>query len=167
MDKARELIEALRRMFPQPTVITTAEVVSVEGDTCTVKFGEGLNVPGVRLRATKSDINTKLLITPRVGSFVLIGSQSGDFRDCNVLLVEEPETVAITAAKMNIVIDVTGGKISAGNNDISLYGLLQQLQDIITNLKVTTPAGPSTNLLPDSLQAVTKFGTDFKKLFKQ
>jgi hypothetical protein len=167
MDKARELNEAFRNMFPQPTVITTAEVVSVEGDTCTVKFGDGLDVPGVRLRATADNIKTKLLITPRIGSFVLIGSQSGDFRDGNVLQVEEPDTITVTADKMNIVIDVPSGKISVDNNDVSLFDLLQQLQNIITNLKVTTPAGPSTNLLPDSLQAVTKFGTDFKKLFKQ
>ena len=167
MSKYAQLYEALKRMIPMKMVITTAEVVSVEGDTCTVKVSAGLDIAGVRLRPTGRDIETKLLITPRVGSFVLIGSQSGDFCDCNVLTVEEPDKITITAAKMNVIIDVAGGTVSVGNDSVSLFDLLQQLQNILTNLKVTTPSGPSTGLLPNSVQALSKFGTDFKKLIKK
>ena len=126
MDKLAQLNAAVKRMFPSSTVITTAEVVSIEGDTCTVKVNADSNIPGMNLRATGREVDSKLLITPRVGSFVLIGSQSGDFRDCNVLAVEEPETLSIEAEKITILIDVANGKITI--NEGELGGMVKVIE---------------------------------------
>ena len=53
-------------------------VKSVNGSTCDVEIGS-LLVPDVRLRASETDDNGEMLIVPKVGTAVIIGSLSGDY----------------------------------------------------------------------------------------
>ncbi len=134
MNKLEELNRVFKNLFPQPTILITAEVVSVEGDTCTVKFNDDLKVGNVRLRPTGSDTTTKLLLTPRIGSFVLLGSQSGDYNNCNVLQVEEPAKLEITGEKLALSIDIAAGTITINNGELGGLVKIQELKDNLQSI---------------------------------
>ena len=139
MNKYTQLYEALKSLTQSADVLlTTAEVVSIEGDTCTVKVGE-LKVPDVRLRATKVELEKKLLITPAVGSLVLIGSLSGDLRELAVLACDSVESVQVSVGDTSATIDENGIVF----NDGTLGGMvaieklttkLNALKDTLNNL---------------------------------
>lgn len=168
MDKVTQTINALRDFVGAqlPSVsITTLEVISVEGDTCTVDV-EGTPVPGVRLKATKGG-NNKVLITPKLGSNVLVGSLSGDWKELAVLVVDEAEKIEIIQDNLTIEIDAVDGKISIKNKDVSLLSLLTSLTGLLkTGYKVYTPAGPSGGALPDTVANLNELETNIKKLLK-
>lgn len=166
MDKYAQLSAALQQAATKVNVVfTTAEVVSIQGDTCTVNAA-GIEVDSVRLRATRKETDIKILITPAVGSYVLVGSLSGDWKEVAVLAVDVADSISVINGDFSAEIDARNGTFSISGNGVSLLDLFQQISDIVTNLKVNTPSGPSTGLLPDSLNALNTFQTDFKKLLK-
>lgn len=152
MDKLSALEEAFKRMYQPPPVLTVVEVVSVEGDTCTVRAGAGLNVPGVRLRPASGSVETKMLITPRTGSLVLTGSQSGDWRECNVIAVEEPEKIEITGEKINLLMDISSGAITINGGELGGVVKIRELND---NLKSIADYAKAINsALPAAFSAI-------------
>lgn len=92
MDSYAKLRELLRGVCgtggKETAVLFQAAVVSVEGDTCTVDIG-GLQLSDVRLKSV-ADGKTDgvMLLVPSVGSTVLVGSLTGDYRDLAVLSIE-------------------------------------------------------------------------------
>ncbi len=59
----------------------TAEVTKVSGDTCSVRYGT-LEFEDVRLRVIAEDSNnSRMLLTPKVGSCVLVADLSGGDKD--------------------------------------------------------------------------------------
>jgi hypothetical protein len=62
-------------------------VKEVTGDTCAVLFGD-LELTEVRLKVTKDDDLNTLIIKPKVGSMVLVGSLTGDLKDLAVMKVD-------------------------------------------------------------------------------
>lgn len=167
MDKYAKLVQVLRQgINPEtPLPLMTAKVVEVGEETCKVEIGD-LQLTDVRLKASINGADNKIIIRPKKDTFVLIGSLTGDFKDLCVLKVDEIESVCYLQDGLEVEIDSTDGKVSVKNDEVSLYGLLQNLHDIILNLKVSTPSGPSTGLLPDSVNALTQFASDFKQLLK-
>jgi len=95
MDRYSKLRDALRNVSGMQIFITSARVKEITGETCTVTIGK-LDVSSVRLKATSVKSAGKLMITPRTGSVVLIGSLSGDLKDLAVLSVDEAEKVEIS-----------------------------------------------------------------------
>ena len=62
-------------------VMFTAQVKNLSGETCTVMLDE-LPITDVRLRAVINGKSEKILITPKIGSYVLVTDLSGgDYRD--------------------------------------------------------------------------------------
>ena len=171
MDRYAKLAELLKGLVPNPTTLIAVEVISVEGDTCTVRVGaDGLEVDGVFLRPTTAGEN-KILLTPKVGSFVMVGSQSGDLRQLTVLSADELQKVEVTSENMSLLIDVEEGVISVKNgederltmdvakgtttfNGGSLGGLviLQKLVDNLTSIKDFAEAINSA--LPSAFNAI-------------
>lgn len=115
MDKYAKLAELLKGLNPSPTTLITVEVVSVEGDTCTVDV-DGLPVDGVFLRPTTAG-ESKILLTPKVGSFVLVGSLSGDLKQLVVLAADELQKVELISENISLLLDVESGIISVKNGD--------------------------------------------------
>jgi hypothetical protein len=167
MDKYRKLHEAMKAAYGAVAVLPliNAEVTEVTGESCTVKYGE-LELTEVRLKATINGNGDKLLMLPKVGSMVLIGSLTGDLKSLAVLRVNELEKLEYEQNGLKIGVDSTDGKLSIQNNSINLKDVFQGLTDLLKQFKVTTPSGPSTAILPDTMQAVMKFETDFKNLLK-
>jgi hypothetical protein len=95
MDRYSRLKQALAASMPDKLAVTQATVKEVSGLTCTVTVN-GLDITGVRMKATTADSGGKLLVTPKEGSTVLIGSLSGDLKDLAVLSVDEAEKVEIS-----------------------------------------------------------------------
>lgn len=146
--------------------LINAEVVSVEDEeSCTVKIDE-LIIDEVRLKATINGSNNKVIVQPKVGSMVLIGSLTGDLKDLAVLSVDEIEKLLYEQDGLRIEIDSTDKKIKIENDQVSLKSLFQSLTNLLKQFKVFTPAGPSGTPLPTTISSLTQFENDFKKLLK-
>ena len=80
-------------------------VRSVEGLTCTVTFGE-MDVSGVRLRASEAENGAQLLVVPKAGTAVIVGSLSGDFSQLAVLSVDQAESVMVGGGKLGGLVNI-------------------------------------------------------------
>ena len=90
---------------PAPISVYQGIVVSVEGITCTVRFGE-MDVKGIRLRASEADEKAQMLIVPKKGSAVIVGSLSGDFAQLAVLAVDAVERIEINGGQLGGLINI-------------------------------------------------------------
>lgn len=107
MDQYRRLRDNLMQMMGSGKEITIWQgiVKSVEGTTCTVTFGT-LDVEGVRLRASLAENESHLLIVPKVGTAVVVGSLSNDLSMLVVLAVDEVESITINGGKLGGLINI-------------------------------------------------------------
>lgn len=106
MQPAQRLIRNLRAAVGQaPIAVYQGVVASVEGITCTVSFG-GQDVSGVRLRASEAADDAQILLVPRVGSAVIVGSLSGDLSQLAVLSVDAVDRVEINGGKLGGLINI-------------------------------------------------------------
>jgi len=163
----KRLITQIVKGSTQPIAqsLFMAQVIEIQDETCTVKIDEFV-IPEVRLRATIADKKNKIIAKPKKDSFVLIGSLSGDYTEMAVLVSDEIEKLEYEQDGLKVLMDSTDGKVSIQNDNVSLFELFQDLKALILALKVTTPSGPSTNLLPGSINALNQFETKFKQLLK-
>lgn len=167
-----KIIEMARRGLED---VFVAEVTAVNNDTCSIKLGE-TTVSDVRLRAVVNGEDSKLLITPKVNSKVLVANiGKSDYTEMMVIAYSEVEkievvtdSIKITNLKGTLTVEFDGKdkKVDIKNNSVSLKSLMQEIADIISQLKLTTPAGPSGTPLPTTITAVENFKTNFKKLLK-
>jgi hypothetical protein len=170
MDKFAKLAETLKASAGNgniPLIIGT--VKSVEGDKCTVTYGDDANpvdLEDVRLKTTIGTGENYLLVTPKIGSSVVLGSITGNYEDLSVLKIDEAEKIELLQNGLNVLVDSNDSKVSVKNNKTSLVDLFSQLVQILQQLKVYTPAGPSGTPLPDTITRVQKFENDFKQLLK-
>ncbi|EGV44244.1 hypothetical protein BZARG_791 [Bizionia argentinensis JUB59] len=168
-----------------PNLPIPATVISVSGDTCKVKLNSGLELTDVKLKATSNGDANFVLITPKANSQVLLLSLSGGLENLTVIKVDDvekleyqqdgilvqvdsttPKVLVKVAEQLEILADGTDYKVSVKNNAASLVDVMQDLADLLKQLKVFTPAGPSGTPLPDSITAITQFETKFKQLLK-
>ena len=106
MQPEERLIRNIRAAAgPQPLTVYQGIVASVEGITCTVTFGSQ-DVSGVRLRASEADNKAQILLVPRVGTAVIVGSLSGDLSQLVVLSVDEVERIEINGGKLGGLINI-------------------------------------------------------------
>ncbi|OBX20956.1 MULTISPECIES: hypothetical protein [Bizionia] len=149
-----------------PNLPITATVLSVTGDRCKVKLKSGLELTDVKLKATINDSENYILVTPKANSKVQILSLSGRLDNMTVIKVDEVEKIEIVQGELDIIIDSTDNKVGVKNSVCSLKDLFQEFADLLKQLKVYTPAGPSGTPLPDSILAITQLETKFNQLLK-
>ena len=107
MDKFRELAERLKGLAPQSGAIFQGIVKALDGCTCTVTIGE-IDIPDVRIRASETALdNTQMLVCPKIGSAVILGSLSGDYTDLAILSVDEIDHITINGGKKGGLINIT------------------------------------------------------------
>ena len=158
--KLREIVGA------NPNLPIQAKVVSVENDSCTVKLASGLELDGVRLKASINGGENYILQRPKAGSNVILLSITGSLDDLMVIKMDEAENFEISQNGLKILIDSEDGKIQIENSDVSLKSIFQDLTDLLKGLKVYTTSGPSGVPIATSMAKINKFETDFKKLLK-
>ena len=106
MTQEERLIRNLKQAVgPAPISVYQGIVVSVEGITCTVRFGT-LDVSGIRLRASETADDAQMLIVPRKDSAVIVGSLSGDLSKLVVLSVDAVERIEINGGKLGGLINI-------------------------------------------------------------
>lgn len=106
MDNNKRLADNIRKITGGERITVYQGIVkSVEGITCTVSFGS-LDVEGVRLRASLTENESNLLIVPKTGTAVTVGSLSGDLSQLVVLVVDEVESITINGGKLGGLINI-------------------------------------------------------------
>lgn len=143
----------------------TGIVKSIEGHSCTVTLKGGLPVSDVKLKATIGNSDF-ILLTPKVGSTVVMLSVTGQVDNLTVIKVDEVETMEYQQNGLNILADSRDGKVRIKNNQVSFIDIWKDLKSLISQLKVSTPNGPSGIPLPDTQTALTALETKFNKLLK-
>ncbi len=126
MDKYSEIKKRIKNIAGKSEQnIFTAKVERVDGETCSVSV-DGLTLNDVRLRAVINGENSKLIITPVKGSYVLVTDLSkGNYSDLAVLNVSEIDSITIDVE--NDII------INGGTNEglIKIEKLTEKLNDLV------------------------------------
>lgn len=138
-------------------------VQSVDGETCSVELVSGLVVSDVRLKATVSDGDKKLLLTPKIGSTVLMLSSDLTVSNLTVIVVDEVEKIEILTDSLSIVVD---DKVSIKNDSVNLAQVLNDLCALLKTFQVTTPTGPSGVVLATTIQKINVVEKGFQSLLK-
>lgn len=100
MDAYKRLANNLKRIAGSEKITIYQGIVkSIEDITCTVTFGS-MDIAGVRLRASTKSNESNLLIVPRIGTPVTVGSLTGDCTQLVVLAVDEVESITINGGKL-------------------------------------------------------------------
>lgn len=107
MDPYRELQERLRSVGSNSKMITIWQgiVNSIDGVTCEVQVG-GIAIPDVRMKASATDSDNAMMIVPKVGTAVTIGSLSGDLAELVVLKVDEVDHIVINGGKLGGLVNI-------------------------------------------------------------
>ena len=134
MDQYKELATLIKQASSGGSRVTILQgiVKEVSGVTCTVEIGS-LTVSDVRLRASEKPEETQILITPAIGSAVILASLSGDMTNLVVVAVDVAESITIN-----------GGKLGGLINIEALTAKLNELVQVFNSHTHTAPNGPTT-----------------------
>lgn len=164
MSKVSELRRLIRAIVGDMwNLPLSGTVTAVNSEMCSVKLVSGLEVSDVRLKATVTEGKNKVLLTPVVGSDVIIMSSTGTLDNLFVLSMDEVDKVEIINSDVSITID---DKVSVEVSGVNLGETMANLCDAIKTLTVSTGVGPSGTPLPPTQQKVQELEQDFKTLFK-
>ena len=106
MTEEQRLIRNLKEAVgPAPLSVYQGIVTAVDGITCTVQFGTQ-EISGIRLRASEAENDAQLLLVPRVGSPVVVGSLSGDLTQLVVLQIDAVDRIEINGGKLGGLINI-------------------------------------------------------------
>jgi hypothetical protein len=145
----------------------TARVKSISGNTCTVILDE-MEITDVRLRAVVNNNTDKILVTPSIGSYVLVVDLSGgEYRNLAVIGYSEIDGIEIITG--NTKIEVNNGSIvfNGGGLDglVKINELTQKLNDLVQAFNThihTTTATIGTGPV-GSISAPTQTAQNFSK----
>lgn len=135
MDTYTEIRNKIRAMTGQKTpLLLTGKVESIDADngTCTVSVGD-LKLTDVRLRSVVNNEESKLLITPKTGSYVTLIDLSGELREMEVIGYSEIKAIDIkTSGDININCEGTV-TFNGGGNDglVKIQKLTDRLNDLV------------------------------------
>ncbi|MCD8080186.1 MAG: hypothetical protein LUF04_07185 [Bacteroides sp.] len=96
------------------------EVVSVKGDVCVAKMDD-FEVPNIRLSAIEGGSEKGLLITPSVGSIVLVADLSGGtLRQLAVVGFSQIDSVRLHQGQTTIYTDKETVTVEVGNSQVEI-----------------------------------------------
>ena len=106
MDSYKELAQLVQAAAGKALLTLMQGIVrKVDGVLCDVELGN-ITVPDVRLRASEASEAGQLLITPAIGSAVIVGSLSGDLTQLVVLAIDRAESITINGGKLGGLINI-------------------------------------------------------------
>ena len=133
MDPLSEIRKSIRGMATRTgkSGCFTAKVKAVNGETCSVEL-DGLTLTDVRLRAVVNGENSKILVTPKTDSYVLIADLSGNLSQLVVVGYSEVEKIEIDAENKII--------FNGGNNHglVNIDDLTQKLNELVNTFNSHT-----------------------------
>jgi hypothetical protein len=165
MSDERTIREAIKRIAGagSGSIVYTVEITDVTDTDCTVKLGE-LELTKVRYFSQANEAGN-ILLKPKAGSMATMICDP-DLRDCEIVKADKVTLIKWEENGLVIEIDSEAKKCDIKNDQVSLKDLFQSVADIVKQLTVSTPSGPSGTPLPPTIQQVTQFETDFKSLLK-
>lgn len=142
MDDYRELRDRLTAIGGKDITIYQGIVKKVHGCLCDVEIGR-IVIPGVRLRASETEDQGAMLLTPKIGTAVTVGSLSGDLSQLVVLQVDHIESIVINGGKL-------GGLINIEALTDKINELIQAFNNHTHQVTVSHPGGTFTTVQPAS-----------------
>ena len=161
MDQNKRLYENIRKVSgAMPLTICQGIVSKIDGITCSCKFGN-MEISGIRLRASFTERDRQMLVVPKVGSAVILGSLSGDLSDLVILQVDEIDRIEINGGEL-------GGLINIKALTDKINELVQVFNSHTHNLaigsvSVTGSSGASANTQPITVPAISDKASAFKQ----
>lgn len=140
MNPLSEIKESIQKMASKggAGTVFTAKVKSVQANTtCTVDL-DGLTVSDVRLRAVVNGETSKILVTPKTGSYVLVADLSGDLSQLAVVGYSEVKQIEVDTDK----IIFNGGE----NKGLVKIEKLQRNLDTLKNYVLALTSAVATGL---------------------
>lgn len=143
---------------PSDSALILAKVKNVDGKTCTVTIDE-LELSDVRLRAVVNDEESGIVITPTVGSFVMITDLSnGDKRDWAVVMYSEIDKVEFNGGKKDGLININDLTNKLNNLVDEVNSLKAKFNTHTHTVTTTAPAGEwITKTTTSTASDATKF----------
>ena len=143
MDDYSKLRDRLKALQPQRATLMMGVVVRIDGLEAVVRMGS--TEVTARLRATALPGAGQLLITPAVGSAVVLGSLSGDLTELVVLAVDKADRIDMTG---EVVIN-GGGK----GGLVNVESLPNKLNELVQayNTHTHIASGGSVTTVPSSV----------------
>lgn len=146
MDNYTEIKNKIRAMVGKNTpLLLTGKVKSVSGETCTVSIGD-LTLTDVRLRSVVNGEQSRLLITPKQGSYVTLIDLSGELRETEVIGYSQIEAIDIDTSG-DITVNCRGNiVINGGSNDglVKINELTQNLNQLVQKFNAHTHTTTAT-----------------------
>ncbi len=120
MNEYSKLKDYLSGIGGNGIAITQGIVKSVSGKLCEVEIGN-IVIPDVRLRASELNDGGEMLVTPKEGSAVIVGSLSGDLSQLVVLQVDHIDSIVINGGELGGLINIEQltEKLNAIEDDIN------------------------------------------------
>lgn len=140
MNELSQIKESIRKIAGQhrSQLVFTAKVESVDGEKCSVSI-DGLTITDVRLRSVINGENSKILITPEQGSYVMVIDLSGgDFSNLAVIGYSQIEKIEVDA---NDKIIFNGG---SNHGLINIQQLTDKLNDLVNAINQHNHSGTCT-----------------------
>jgi hypothetical protein len=161
MSKSAEIKKALiEALGANPNLPITAEVVSVQENTCTVKLVSELVLSDVRLCATISEDTDLFVLVPKIGSEVVLISQTGKLSGLMVIKVDAIQTIKYKKGTFEFIIDGTTGKVTLKKQGANFGGLINELIDAVSNAQIITPNGPGS-INPTTINQLSQIKSKF------
>lgn len=142
MNEYSKLKEYLSGFGGKGIAITQGIVKSVTGNLCDVEIGN-IVIPDVRIRASELDDAGEMLVTPKIGSAVILGSLSGDLSQLVVLRVDHIESIIINGGKL-------GGLVNIEQLTDKINELVNTFNTPTHNVTVSHPGGTFPTVTPGS-----------------
>lgn len=133
MDSYKELSNLLNVATKRREITILQGIVkNVSGATCSVDIG-GVVVSDVRLRASIEQNDNEFLITPQIGSAVILASLDKDYNHLVVVAIDRAEQIVINGGKLGGLIKIE-----------ELTKKLNELINAFNNHTHTAPSGATT-----------------------
>lgn len=166
MDNYTKIKQHLQSISGGKNLPVVATVKSVEEQSITVDLASGLKLSDVRLKASINDSDDFLIVTPMIGSKVILLSLTGELDNLVAVVVDSVQKIHYSQSGLEVLYDSEDGKVMIKNESASLHDMFVDLVDIIKNIKVSTPSGLSTVPIADTIASLEQFKTNFKTLLK-
>ena len=147
MDELSKIKRSIQNMASKNRAsLYTAKVTAVHGDVCDVDI-EGLKLSDVKLCAVSDTSKTKLTLTPKTGSYIVVADLSGEMTCMVAVCFTEVESISVNGGEL-------GGLVKIEELVKRLNGIETAFNDLLKALKTysvtDTPSGTvyamSTNL---------------------
>lgn len=168
MSNGAEIKKLLRELLGEnPNLPITATVVSVEGQTCTIKLLGDLVLSDIRLKATISEGTDGFLITPKVNSEVIVMSQTGKLSGLMVIKIDEVDKIEYKVSDFEFVVDASTKKVTVKNEQANLSSLVSQLVDTIAGIQIINSDTTTGTVQPQIQTALNDIKAKFKLILNE